>query len=106
MKAVLSLLSVNAFDVGSSNKRLDTKLKVQFLQFLHCSADILVILCVFLDAVKSQAPILAPSKKLGEQMATIMLNGPENWPGVFFQNVIFVSVLLRGVPSFLRQKEL
>ena len=77
MKAVLSLLSVSAFDVGSSNKRLDTKLKVQFLQFLHCSADILVILCVFLDAVKSQAPILAPSKKLGEQMATIMLNGPK-----------------------------
>ena len=102
MKAVLSLLSVNAFDVGSSNKRLDTKLKVQFLQFLHCSADILVICVCFLDAVKSQAP----SKKLGEQMATIMLNGPENWPGVFFQNVIFVSVLLQGVPSFLCQKEL
>ena len=70
MKAVLSLLSVSAFDVGSSNKRLDTKLKVQFL---HCSADILVICVCFLDAVKSQAL----SKKLGEQMATIMLNGPK-----------------------------
>ena len=57
MKAVLSLLSVSAFDVGSSNKRLDTKLKVQFLQFLHCSADILVILCVFFRCSKISSPV-------------------------------------------------